>query len=261
MSPRIGIIGGSGLYELLDDPRRETIDTPYGTPSSQVSLGEIGGVEVAFLTRHGSGHAVPPHLINYRANIKALQQLGVTTLVTSSVVGSLRADYPPGDFVITDQFFDRTWGRESTFFTGPKVVHVSMADPYCPRLHDTAVTAFEDLGERYHDGGTSVVIQGPRFSTRAESQFFQKMGFSVLSMTQHPETTLARECAMCVVNISFVSDLDAGVEGVQDEAVTAGLVWRTVADGQPRIKAALERIVTTLVVDPDCQCQKALDDI
>lgn len=259
--PKIGIIGGSGLYELLENPEHVKVDTEYGQPSSEVSIGEIGGKEVAFMTRHGKKHGVPPHLINYRANLKAMANLGVTTLLTSSVVGSLRADYAPGDFVITDQYFDRTWGREQTFFEGPKVVHVSVADPYCPRLHESAVETLESLNERYHDGGTSVVIQGPRFSTRAESQVFQKLGFSVISMTQHPETTLARELGMCVCNLSFVSDLDSGVEGIQDDPVTAGLVWRTVADGEPRIKKALATLVEKLEVDDLCPCHEALSDI
>ncbi|MDE1565899.1 MTAP family purine nucleoside phosphorylase [Actinotignum sanguinis] len=259
--PKVGIIGGSGLYELLEDPEHVVVDTEYGRPSSEVSIGEIGGKEVAFMTRHGKDHGVPPHMINYRANLKALHNLGVSTLVTSSVVGSLRADYAPGDFVITDQYFDRTWGRDQTFYEGPKVIHVSVADPYCPRLHDAAVAALDSLQEKYHDGGTAVVIQGPRFSTRAESQVFQKLGFSVISMTQHPETTLARELGMCVCNLSFVSDLDAGVEGVQDDPVTAGLVWRTVADGQSRIKKALAETVARLEVDPSCPCHDALSDI
>jgi len=260
MAP-IGIIGGSGLYELLDDPQRETVETPYGTPSAPVSLGTIDGVEVAFITRHGTDHAVPPHLINYRANLKALAQLGVQTLITSSVVGSLRADYAPGHFVLTDQYVDRTWGRADTFFTGPQVVHVSLAEPYCPRLRDVARAALTRLEETFHPTGTSVVIQGPRFSTRAESQWFQKMGWDVLSMTQHPETALARELEMCVANVSFVSDLDAGVPGVQDEPVTAGLVWRTVAEAQPRIKAALAETVANVPDLSDCACRRALADI
>lgn len=258
---KIGIIGGSGLYELLDNPRVVEVETGFGTPSSPVSIGEIGGKEVAFMTRHGKGHAVPPHLINYRANLKALDQLGVNTLITSSVVGSLRADYLPGDFVIPDQFFDRTWGRASTFYEGPKVVHVSVADPYCPRLHDAAVASFESLNEKYHDGGTTVVVQGPRFSTRAESLVWQKLGFSIISMTQHPETTLARELGMCVCNISFVADLDAGIKGIQDEPVTAGMIWRMVTEAQPRIKTALATIVGNAVADQTCPCQDALADI
>lgn len=263
MSEPIGIIGGSGLYDLFDDAEGEFIETPYGTPSSPVTKGTIDGRDVYFLTRHGSGHSVPPHLINYRANIAALAQLGVKTLITSSVVGSLRADYAPGDFVITDQFVDRTWGRTDTFFEGPEVVHVSLADPYCPAMREVGVTALEELKESFHPSGTSVVIQGPRFSTRAESMWFRKMGWDVLSMTQHPETALAREQSMCVFNISFVSDLDAGVEGVQDEPVTAGMVWRRVAQSQPRIKAALTKIIGSLPAEGGqaCTCREALADV
>lgn len=261
MTAPIGIIGGSGLYELISAATQEIVDTPYGVPSSPVSLGRIGGRDVAFLTRHGTEHAVPPHLINYRANLKALEQLGVQTLVTSSVVGSLRADYAPGHFVLTDQFVDRTSARVDTFYEGPEVVHISLADPYCPQMRDVAITAMTHLDETFHPSGTSVVIQGPRFSTRAESQWYRAMGWDVLSMTQHPETTLARELAMCVVNISFVSDLDAGVEGVQDEAVTAGMVWRRVSEGQPRIKAALGEIVSRVPEHQTCSCREALADI
>ncbi|MDR2379776.1 MAG: MTAP family purine nucleoside phosphorylase [Bifidobacteriaceae bacterium] len=257
----LGVIGGSGLYELAADAERVLLDTPYGKPASAVSIGVLGGKEVAFMTRHGTDHAVPPHLVNYRANIWALKELGVTTLVTSSVVGSLRADYRPGHFVLVDQFYDRTTGRASTFFEGPKVVHASLADPYCPALRAAARTALEGLGEAFHPTGTAVVIQGPRFSTRAESQVYQTLGFSVLSMTQFPETALAREAAMCVVNISFVSDLDAGVAGLQDEPVTAGLVWRTVRDAQPRIRRVLERTVELLEPNPGCACHGVLADI
>ncbi|MDR1824024.1 MAG: MTAP family purine nucleoside phosphorylase [Bifidobacteriaceae bacterium] len=261
MANPIGVIGGSGLYELLDNPRQEVVSTRWGTPSSAVSVGSLGGRDVAFLTRHGKDHAVPPHLINYRANLAALHELGVTTLVTSSAVGSLRADYLPGEFVLTDQFVDRTWGRPDTFFEGPEVVHVSVADPYCAELRQAASTALEQLGERFHPTGTTVVIQGPRFSTRAESRWFQQMGWDVLSMTQHPETTLARELAMCVVNLSFISDLDAGVEGLQDQPVTAGMVWRRMKEAQPRIHAALAAIVAAAPDRPDCPCRSVLGDV
>src|SRR5699024_10984188 len=194
----IGVIGGSGLYELLEDTRHEFVETIYGTPSSPVSLGQIGGRDVAFLTRHGTEHAVPPHLINYRANLAALDRLGVRTLITSSAVGSLRSDYRPGDFVLTDQFVDRTTGRVDTFVTGPQVSHTSLSEPYCPHMRHVAQQVLDYQGEQFHPTGTAVVIQGPRFSTRAESQWYQAMGWDVLSMTQHPETALARELGMCV---------------------------------------------------------------
>lgn len=256
----IGIIGGSGLYELLDDPCQERISTSHGSPSSPVSLGEISGREVAFLTRHGTGHAVPPHLINYRANIAALAQVGVRQLITSSVVGSLRADMAPGQFVLTDQFVDRTHSRPDTFFTGPDVVHISMADPYCTHLRSCAGAALAGRGETFHGSGTAVVIQGPRFSTRAESQWFAHMGWDVLSMTQHPETVLAREQNMCVANISFVSDLDAGISGVQEDPVTAGMVWRTVAGARERITGALADTVARIAPGAECECARALAD-
>lgn len=263
MTAPIGIIGGSGLYELLEDAEQRTVTTEWGTASSPVTLGTMAGREVAFLTRHGSGHAVPPHLINYRANLAALHELGCRTVITSSTVGSLRADYAPGDFVLTDQFVDRTWGRPDTFFEGPKVAHVSLADPYCPHLRRLAIEVMDDLGETYHPTGTSVVIQGPRFSTRAESAWFRTMGWDVLSMTQHPETALARERAMCVLNVSFVSDLDAGVEGIQDDPVTGGMVWRRVAEAQPRVKAVLAAVLAKVPADEDleCTCRQALSDV
>lgn len=254
----IGVIGGSGLYELLDSPRHESIPTPYGESSSTVSLGTIAGKDVAFLTRHGRGHSVPPHLINYRANLWTLEELGAHSVITSSAVGSLRADYAPGSFIVMDQFVDRTWGRPDTFFEGPKVTHVSVADPYCPVLRGDLIDTLTARSEQFHPTGTAVVIQGPRFSTRAESRWFQQMGWDVLSMTQHPETTLARELGMCCANLSFVSDLDAGIEGIQDEPVTEDLVWRRMAEGQERIRGALHALIERIsddVARRPCSCR------
>ncbi|MGV8885619.1 MAG: S-methyl-5'-thioadenosine phosphorylase [Microbacteriaceae bacterium] len=255
----IGVIGGSGLYELLEDAREETVTTPYGDPSSTVSLGQIAGRDVAFLTRHGRNHEFAPHTINYRANLWALHSLGARTVVTSSAVGSLKPELQPGQFVLCDQFVDRTSARIDTFYAGPSVVHISVADPYCPDLRARAVGVLEDLDESFHPTGTAVVIQGPRFSTRAESQWFQKMGWDVLSMTQHPETALARELAMCCVNLSFISDHDAGV-GEGDAPVTGGDVWRRMADAQPRIKSALAGIIASIPENPSCTCRDALAD-
>ena len=256
----IGIIGGSGLYELLENPRQETVTTPFGDPSSSVSIGMLGGEEVAFLTRHGRDHATAPHKINYRANVWALHSLGATTLITSSAVGSLRHDYAPGDFVVTDQFVDRTSGRIDTFYEGPEVIHISIADPYCPDMRARTIEVLENREEKFHPTGTAVVIQGPRFSTRAESQWFQKMGWDVLSMTQHPETVLARELAMCCVNLSFVSDHDAGID-TDDTPVTGGEVWRRVKEAQPRIIGAIADIVASVPDVPSCRCRDALADI
>lgn len=260
MNEPIGVIGGSGLYELLDDAREESVTTPYGDPSSTVSIGQISGREVAFLARHGRDHEFAPHTINYRANLWALHALGARTVITSSAVGSLKPELEPGHFVLCDQFVDRTSGRIDTFHAGPEVVHISVADPYCPDLRSRAAGVLEGLGETFHPTGTAVVIQGPRFSTRAESQWFQAMGWDVLSMTQHPETVLARELAMCCVNLSFVSDHDAGVvEG--DSPVTGGDVWRLMSQAQPRIRAALSGMIAAIPNNPSCSCRDALSDI
>lgn len=260
MREPIGVIGGTGLYELVDDAREESVTTPYGDPSSTISIGHISGREVAFLTRHGREHEFAPHTINYRANLWALHALGARTVITSSAVGSLKPELKPGEFVLCDQFVDQTSGRIDTFYAGPKVVHVSVADPYCPDLRSRAVGVLEGLGETFHSKGTAVVIQGPRFSTRAESQWFQAMGWDVLSMTQHPETTLARELAMCCVNLSFISDHDAGV-GEDDTPVTGGDVWRLMSQSQPRIRAALAGMVAAIPDKPHCSCSDALSDI
>lgn len=261
MSSPIGIIGGSGLYDLLDSAESRVVETPFGTPSSPVSLGKIEGREVAFLTRHGKGHSVPPHLINHRANIWALKQLGCEAVVTSSAVGSLRDDYAPTDFVLTDQFIDRTLGPPVTFYEGPKVAHVSVVEPYCPSLRSAAADALTAMNERFHPRATVVVFSGPRFSTRAESDWCRAMGWDTLSMTQHPETTLAREAEMCCVNLSFVSDSDSGTSDGSEPPVTAGMVWRRLQENQPRIRAALAAIVASVPNERDCTCRQALSDI
>lgn len=258
MSPTIGVIGGSGLYRLFTDARDELIDTPYGAPSSPVARGQLAGRDVAFITRHGRDHAVAPHSINYRANAWALKAIGCDTVVTSSAVGSLRREFAPADFVLCDQFVDRTRGRIDTFYDGPRVVHVSLADPYCEPLRVAAAQALSEAGERFHSTGCAVVIQGPRFSTRAESHWFRQMGGDVLSMTQHPETVLNRELEMCCVNLSFVTDYDAGMDGATDAAVTASEVWKLVADNGDRIRAALAAVIAALPDDRVCTCRAAL---
>ncbi|NMR19252.1 S-methyl-5'-thioadenosine phosphorylase [Cellulomonas fimi] len=260
MSTIVGVIGGSGLYELLDGAVEHAVTTPYGAPSSTLSTGQIGGRDVAFITRHGRAHELAPHTINYRANLWALHDMGARTVITSSAVGSLKPDVQPGEFVLCDQFIDRTSGRIDTFYEGPKVVHVSVADPYCPELRARATEVMKRLGERYHPTGTAVVIQGPRFSTRAESRWFQQMGWDVLSMTQHPETALARELAMCCLNVSFVSDHDAGVTD-DAEPVRAGDVWRRMAENQGRIRAALAALIVAAPDIPTCRCRDALSDV
>lgn len=261
MTSRIGIIGGSGLYQLIQPSEQLTVETRFGAPSSPVSLGAIADRPVAFLTRHGSGHTVPPHLINHRANVLALKQVGCDAVLTSSAVGSLRAEYRPGDFALPDQFVDRTLGPPVTLYEGPEVVHVSVVDPYCPVLRESAAGALRGLGESFHPTATTLVFSGPRFSTRAESNWYREMGWDLLSMTQHPETTLIREAEMCCVNLSFVSDADSGTPDGSEPPVTAGMVWRRLEENQPRIRDAITAIVASLPSRRDCGCRQALADV
>lgn len=211
----VAIVGGSGFYQLLSDAVEQQVDTPYGATSGPISLGRIGDRSVAFLARHGPGHGLPPHRVPYRANMWALSELGVTRVLAPCAAGSLRPDVHPGEFVICDQFVDRTWGRPDTYFDGPTVRHVSMADPYCAELAGGVIDALRRRGSTVHAGGTVVVIQGPRFSTRAESGWYRSAGWDVINMTQYPEVTLARELGMCFCCIALVTDYDTGVEGVE----------------------------------------------
>ena len=250
----VAVIGGSGLYSLFDpaESEKRRIETPYGP--TEVTLGELGGRRAAFLTRHGVDHSVAPHLINYRANIWALASLGVRVILSSSAVGGVTADYPPGTFVITDQFIDRTSGRPDTFFDQGSVQHLAAADPFAPELHDIAVRALSGeamlAGETVKTSGTVVVIQGPRFSTRAESLWFAAAGAHTVNMTMYPEVPLAAELNIDTVNLSYVTDSDAGLSPrpgeVDPDAVSHELVLRRLAEAQPRIVAAIESIIRAL---------------
>ncbi|MBL8069064.1 MAG: S-methyl-5'-thioadenosine phosphorylase [Armatimonadetes bacterium] len=216
----IGVFGGSGFYSLLEDVTEVKVDTPYGPPSDAVMLAEVAGRKVAFLPRHGRQHTIPPHKINYRANVWAMHKLGVKAVISPCAVGSLQSHIAPGSFLVADQFVDRTKGRDDTFYDGPITSHVSPADMYDKTLRQIAVETIREHGIEAHDGGTVVVIQGPRFSTKAESVWFTKMGWEIINMTQYPEGYLCHELGMAVVNISLVTDYDSGV--VADvEAVTA----------------------------------------
>jgi 5'-methylthioadenosine phosphorylase len=208
----IGVFGGSGFYSFLEDVEEVEVETPYGKPSAPFTIGEVGGKRVAFLPRHGPQHELPPAQIPYRANVWAMRELGVRRIIGPNASGSLRADIGLGEFVVTDQFVDRTSGRADTFYEGPETTHVSAADPYCPDLRRLLVETAGDLGIPVRDGGTVVVVQGPRFSTRAESKWFQDMGWDTINMTQYPEGYLARELELCYANISMVTDHDVGVE-------------------------------------------------
>jgi len=239
----IAVIGGSGLYSLFDPSHSEarTIATPYG--AAEVTIGELAGRRVAFLTRHGAGHTVAPHLINYRANIWALASLGVRVIVSSAAVGGVSPDYPPGTLVLPDQFIDRTSGRADTFYDRGSVQHLATADPFDPALHDIASDA---LGVEAVPVGTVVVVQGPRFSTRAESQWFRAAGAHIVNMTLYPEVPLAAELNIGTVNVSYVTDADAAPA---DEQLSSELVFARFAEAQPRIVAAITSIVAAIPDD------------
>ncbi len=209
----IGVFGGSGFYSFLDDVEEIEIETPYGKPSDKISIAEISGKKVAFLPRHGKKHHIPPHLINYRANIYAMKMLGVEKIISPCSCGSLKANLKPGDFVISDQFVDRTKGRKDTYFEGPNVEHISAAEPYDNELRMLAIETAKDMKIPVHETGTIVVINGPRFSTKAESRWFSSMGWDTVNMTQYPEGYLALELGIPIVNIGLVTDYDAGLEG------------------------------------------------
>lgn len=248
----VAVIGGSGLYRLFDDPEVRIIPTPYG--DAEVTLGDLDGRRVAFLTRHGSGHAHAPHLIGYRANIWALASLGVRAIVSTAAVGSISAALPPGSLALPDQFIDRTSGRADTFFDEGSVQHLAAADPFCPTLRRVAIAALAGIGEQVAPTATVVVIQGPRFSTRAESRWYAAAGGDLVNMTLVPEVPLAAELGIGTVNLSFVTDTDAGEAPTDDEPaasepVSAELVFARLAAAQPRLIAALSAIVAAIPDD------------
>ena len=254
----VGVFGGSGFYNMFTDAESVWVETPYGAPSDKITIATVGDKKVAFLPRHGSDHRYPPALVPYRANLWAFKKLGVKKIFAPCAVGSLQSDIKPGDFVICDQFVDRTYARPDTFYTGPIVAHVSTADPYCPSMRLKAVEAAKQLGINVHPEGTMVIIQGPRFSTRAESQWFTKMGWSVVGMTGYPECVLARELEMCYVNISLVTDYDAGIQGVI-EAVSMDEVVRVFAANIEKVKSLLFKVIESVDANEDCTCMHALD--
>ncbi|MFH8403536.1 S-methyl-5'-thioadenosine phosphorylase [Streptomyces sp. NPDC018019] len=261
----IGVIGGSGFYSFLDDVTEVTVDTPYGAPSDSLFLGEVAGRTVAFLPRHGRRHHLPPHRINYRANLWALRSAGVRQVLGPCAVGGLRAEYGPGTLLVPDQLVDRTKGREQTYFDGtplpdgsvPNVVHVSFADPYCPVGRETVLAAARGRAWEPVDGGTLVVVEGPRFSTRAESRWHAAQGWSVVGMTGHPEAVLARELGLCYTSLTLVTDLDAGTETGQ--GVSHAEVLDVFGRNVGRLREVLFDAVGALpaTADPACPCGDA----
>lgn len=246
----IGVFGGSGFYSLLEDVREVKVDTPYGPPSDSVFLATVSGRKVAFLPRHGRHHTLPPHKVNYRANVWAMRSLGCRCIISPCAAGSLQKHVEPGHFVVCDQFVDRTSGRADTFYDGPIVTHVSPADMYHPLLRKLAVDAIRANGIVAHDGGTVVVIQGPRFSTKSESKWFHDQGWEVINMTQYPEAYLCHELGMGVVNISLITDYDSGVHAGTD-AVNATDVLAVFQENATKIKAVVLDLIGRIPANLD----------
>jgi 5'-methylthioadenosine phosphorylase len=254
LTAEIGVFGGSGFYEFLTDVTEALVETPYGAPSDKVAIATIEGRRVAFLPRHGRGHTHPAHVVNYRANVWALHSLGVRQIIGPCAVGSLQRDVHPGDFVVLDQFVDRTSGRDDTFFNGPVTHHITAAEPYCPRLRALAMDVATEQGIRVHSKGAAVIIQGPRFSTRAESAWFTANGWTVVGMTQYPEAILAKELGICYTGIALVTDYDAGIVAESGESVNVDQVLKTLAENNERVK---DLILTMIARAPACVAEDA----
>ena len=256
----IGVFGGSGFYSLVDNLVEIKVETPYGAPSDTIAIGNVGDKKVAFLPRHGKHHQYPPHMIPYRANIWAMKQLGVTRIIGPNCVGSLQHDIKPGDFMVCDQFVDRTNGRGDTFYDGPIATHISSAEPYCGTLRKLAVEVGREQGITMHDGGTTVVVQGPRFSSRAESLWFTKMGWDIVNMTQYPECILALEQEICYVNIALITDYDVGI--VADggaKPVSAEEVVNVLIANNERVRHLIIEMIKRIPDTRDCFCAHALE--
>lgn len=256
----IGIFGGTGIYDsgLLEDAEQVDVDTPYGRPSDSITVGSYGGRRVAFMPRHGRGHTIAPHMINYRANVWAMKSLGVTRILSPSAVGSLREEIEPGDLASPDQFIDFTRTRTGTFGGGEggRVVHISVADPFCPELRRAVADAASRAGARIRDGCTYACIEGPRFSTRAESRMFRGLGADIIGMTLVPECQLAREAQVCYASVSSVTDYDVWA----DRPVTAKEVLATLSANVEKTRAVLAEAIGSVPDTRGCGCADALAD-
>lgn len=256
----IGILGGSGFYDLASSLQEIKVETPYGPPSEKIAVGKINSHKVAFLPRHNKTHDIPPHKINYRANIWALHSLGVDHILTVTAVGSLQVKYQPGSFLVVDQFIDRTWGRKDSFYDGPIVTHISSAYPYCPQINKLALAEGKKLKLRIYSRGTVVVVSGPRFSTAAESLWYTKMGWDVINMTQYPEVILAKELGIGYTAIALVTDYDAGLVGKAGvKPVNADQVNKIFASSIPRAKKIVLAIIKNWPKKMTCNCSKSLE--
>jgi 5'-methylthioadenosine phosphorylase len=252
----IGIFGGSGFYSFLEAAEEVDLDTPYGKPSAPIVVGQVEGKSVAFLPRHGREHELPPHRIPFRANVWALRELGVRRIVGPCASGALDRTLKLGEFVVCDQFVDRTSGRADTFYDGPETTHVSAAEPFCSELCRLLVETAGELGIPVRDGGTVVVVQGPRFSTRAESKWFQSAGWDAINMTAYPECHLARELELCYATVAMVTDYDVGVE--DEEPVSADHVFRVFQENNARLRELLLAVIPKIGPQPEDICATAL---
>jgi 5'-methylthioadenosine phosphorylase len=255
----IGMFGGTGIYDsgLLTESKEITIDTPFGKTSDSITVGLFKGKKVAFMPRHGRKHTIPPHLINFRANIWAFKEMGIKRIIAPSAVGSLKPDLKPGDFVLPSQFIDFTKSRKYSFFEGEKVIHISVADPFCPELQNSISKAADRINLKIHKNCTYLCIEGPRFSTRAESKFYKEViGAHIIGMTLVPECQLAREAQICYASISTVTDYDVWA----DKPVTAKEVLETLSKNVETIKKILTLIPDLIPQQRNCSCEKALTE-
>ena len=258
MSVKIGIIGGSGLYKMgiIDDIREISVDTPFGKPSDKITLGTIDGIDIAFLPRHGKGHTLAPHKVNYRANVFAFKELGVEYLVSTAAVGSLKKELKPCDFVIADQLIDRSFKRSTTFFEDGIVAHVGFADPFCKTLSDLAFEVVRGEGVGVHRG-SYICMEGPQFSTRAESKLYRSWDVDVVGMTLAPEAKLAREAEMCLCGILTVTDYDCWYEGEKDVSVAS--VVENLKKNDANIASIIKKLIPKIRYKRTCECHSALE--
>ena len=243
----IGIFGGSGFYKFLDNIEEVKIETPYGETSDALMLGKIGNNRVAFMPRHGRNHSIAPHKVNYRANVWAMKEIGCKCVISPCAAGSLQTNVKPGDIVFCDQYVDWTKGRQDTYFELGEIQHVSAAEPYCPKLREIAIESAKELGYSYRPNGTIVVIQGPRFNTKSESAFFTRQGWEVINMTQYPEVHLVKELGMRSLNISLITDYDAGLVA-ECEPVSHEAVMKVFSDNIAKLQKLLFKIVEKIEI-------------
>ncbi len=255
---KIGLIGGTGFYDFFDKKAKEIeVRTKFGRPSDKITIGNLFGKKIAFLPRHGRNHQFPPHKVPYLANIAALKKIGVERIIAPSAVGSLKTKIKLGDFVIVDQFIDRTKKRKDTFFDGPSVVHISMAYPYCSELRKIAITQGKKLKFNIHSKGTVVVIEGPRFSTLTESLWFSKMGWDLVNMTQYPEVVLSSELGICYLNISLVTDYDVGIYAHSKiKPVSVTEVLENFKKNTKKLKKLISAIIKNISEKKECGCKE-----